>query len=322
MFYGICFDYDKYAYEFIKNNQNYYTSLGIREWYMAGTWKNNPSQIVLYYPVARGQHTDFFNGVYMKAISSRTVQNHGNRPMNHAWLWVIGNDGTTYWIDPTLTDGFGYIVWGVVQNGREEQAAPNVRLCAIRPPSSTAFVPLSRGDANRTEGKYEEAVKDYDEVIRVEPNYALAYNNRGLANYHKGNYDQAIADFNEALRLNPNYADAYNNRGLAYYAKGDLDKALADYNQAITHDDGLALAYNGRAYVYLAKKDHRQAVTDVAQAIKRYAGEATWYATLGEIYLDLQRYDAAISAFDQALGLSPGFTRARELRQRARRRGR
>jgi tetratricopeptide (TPR) repeat protein len=323
-FEGICFDYAQAAYNAITASRSYYEGKGMKrgEWYIAATWENNPNVIRLFDPVARGQHTTQFNGVYMKEISSHTVQNHGNRPMNHAWLWVYGNDGTIYWIDPTWTDGSGYIWWGVVRNGREEQATPQPSLCAGRIPPGASFASLSRGDANKSQGNWNQAIEDYNEVIRVEPNYELAYNNRGLANYQKGNYDQAIADFNEALRLNPNYADAYRNRGRAYYAKGNVDLALADYNQALSLNPDDAPAYNGRAYVYLAKKNHRQAVADVGQAIKLNSGEATWIVTLGEIYLDLQRYDAAISAFDTALSLSPGFTRASELRQRARRRGR
>src|SRR5436190_23802422 len=48
---------------------------------------------------------------------------------------------------------------------------------------------------------------------------SINYSNRGNAYREKGDMDRAIADLNEAIRLDPKYAVAYNNRGLAYSDK-------------------------------------------------------------------------------------------------------
>ena len=45
-------------------------------------------------------------------------------------------------------------------------------------------------------------------------------------------YDKAISDYTEAIRLNPNDALAYNNRGAAYRRRGNLAKAKADFLMA------------------------------------------------------------------------------------------
>jgi tetratricopeptide (TPR) repeat protein len=42
----------------------------------------------------------------------------------------------------------------------------------------------------------------------------------------------ALHDFNEAIRLKPDYALAFENRGNARRAKGDLDGALRDFHEA------------------------------------------------------------------------------------------
>src|SRR5262249_38751328 len=44
----------------------------------------------------------------------------------------------------------------------------------------------------------------------------IAYNNRGNAYTAKGEYDNAIQDYDQSIKLNPNYARAFNNRGVAY----------------------------------------------------------------------------------------------------------
>ena len=47
---------------------------------------------------------------------------------------------------------------------------------------------------------------------------AVAFCNRGNAYQdYKGDYDRAIQDYDQAIRLKPDYAIAFNNRGDAYH---------------------------------------------------------------------------------------------------------
>jgi hypothetical protein len=52
---------------------------------------------------------------------------------------------------------------------------------------------------------------------------------RGSAHYNKEDYDKAINDYSKAIRLDPDFAMAYNNRGAAYDARKQHDEAIADY---------------------------------------------------------------------------------------------
>ena len=47
-----------------------------------------------------------------------------------------------------------------------------------------------------------------------------------------GQYEQAIQDFDEAIRLDPQYSDVYYNRGLAYEALGKTIEAERDFAKA------------------------------------------------------------------------------------------
>ncbi len=59
--------------------------------------------------------------------------------------------------------------------------------------------------------------------------------NQGLAKFNKGDYEGAIKDYDEAIRLQPDYADAYYNRGNAKRALGDNQGAIQDYQDATKH---------------------------------------------------------------------------------------
>ena len=52
-------------------------------------------------------------------------------------------------------------------------------------------------------GRFEEAIADYSEVIKLDPDLVSAYIGRGIANTSLGKYDEARADFKKALELEP-----------------------------------------------------------------------------------------------------------------------
>jgi tetratricopeptide (TPR) repeat protein len=50
------------------------------------------------------------------------------------------------------------------------------------------------------------AIVDYNETLRINPNYVLAYDNRGNSRRALGDNKGALADYNEAVRISPNFA--------------------------------------------------------------------------------------------------------------------
>ena len=94
--------------------------------------------------------------------------------------------------------------------------------------ADTAEEYFNRGLANDKQGNWSEAISNYTNAIKINPNFAAAYFNRGNAYYNNGNYDLAISDYTKATGINPNLPQAYNNRGGAYINKGNNDQARLD----------------------------------------------------------------------------------------------
>jgi tetratricopeptide (TPR) repeat protein len=79
---------------------------------------------------------------------------------------------------------------------------------------------------------YAKAVEALTAALDLEPN-DLDYVSRGRARKELGQLDDAVADFTEAIRLNPNNAAAYASRGDLYMERDDVKHAIADFDQAI-----------------------------------------------------------------------------------------
>jgi tetratricopeptide (TPR) repeat protein len=122
-------------------------------------------------------------------------------------------------------------------------------------------------------GDNDRAIADYNEAIRLQPGYALAYNNRGGAYVRTGDFDRAINDYTEAIRINPMppvfgtpSVNVYYNRGSAYAQTGDGERAVADFTEAIRLEPKRARPYYTRGIVYLATGATAKAAADFKQA--------------------------------------------------------
>src|SRR5262249_2091172 len=57
------------------------------------------------------------------------------------------------------------------------------------------------------------AVAEFTEALRLKPRLVAAHVNRGVANYHLERFDEALTDLDNALRLDPRQLDALGWRG-------------------------------------------------------------------------------------------------------------
>ena len=75
-------------------------------------------------------------------------------------------------------------------------------------------------------------------------------------------YDEAISDLQQAIKLNPKNGDAYGNLGLAYTEMGKNDEALTSLNTALTLDPDNSNALKYRAALFKKTGDSFNALAD------------------------------------------------------------
>jgi len=96
------------------------------------------------------------------------------------------------------------------EQGRTEEAIELFsQVLAIKPDYVKAQYTL--GNALNKQGRIEEAIEHYLEALRIKPDYVKAHNNLATALVRKGNIEGAIAHFQKALRINPDNIIIKNN---------------------------------------------------------------------------------------------------------------
>jgi tetratricopeptide (TPR) repeat protein len=81
------------------------------------------------------------------------------------------------------------------------------------------------GQAYLNAGRYSEADREFNTVLRMEPDKPAGYYGLGLNFSKQGRYEDAILQFKEAIRVDPKFYDGYAEMGYAYADLGEMDEA-------------------------------------------------------------------------------------------------
>lgn len=102
-----------------------------------------------------------------------------------------------------------------------------------------------KGMFYQSTGDYDNAIKAYQALLQVVPDYKFAYYDMGVIYYvQKKDYQQAITNFSKAIQIDSTYSLAYYGRGNSYQQLNEDEKALGDFNAAVHYNQGFSAAAN------------------------------------------------------------------------------
>ena len=155
--------------------------------------------------------------------------------------------------------------------------------------------------------------EDFEGSIKLQRNnlkatsYVLHGNNYLL----QDQYDLAIETFDESIKLDSNYADAYQGRGIAYTYKNENELAIENFSDAIEMSQYNAKFYLSRGNVYTKIGQYENAIADFHKADREQIPRdhivlPRIHLSLGNAYAKSENYEEVIKVFDNGIkSISP-----------------
>lgn len=117
-------------------------------------------------------------------------------------------------------------------------------------------------------GQIEDALDLYGDVLKVDPEFALAYADRGTVLAMIKRFEPAMNDLERAFSLG--YADpsAFSTAGTICMETSQHGKALDFFERAIAISPDYPFTYYNRASVHLAMGNRKAAISDLEQCLR------------------------------------------------------
>jgi tetratricopeptide (TPR) repeat protein len=115
------------------------------------------------------------------------------------------------------------------------------------------------------------------------------------------NYEMAITQYQQAVKIDPEFAGAYTNMGISYHIMGDNQSARNSISKALTFDTELQdAAYYYLAEIYLGNGETEKAINYYLQSAKLSPFPIFAYQKAGELLSNIKQFPKAFQAFNLA----------------------
>jgi tetratricopeptide (TPR) repeat protein len=151
------------------------------------------------------------------------------------------------------------------------------------------------------------ALADFEQLIKLSPDYARPYASRGAILLRKGRVEQAAADLNKSIQVEPKDPVAYLERSKVWIAQQDHRRARADLDEAIRLSPTYVAAFWLRSSAWESQGNLDEAVKDLSEAIRLAPTDGRSFLFRGILWDTRKEYDKAIADFSEVIKLDPNY---------------
>ncbi|HNV71342.1 MAG TPA: tetratricopeptide repeat protein, partial [Candidatus Ozemobacteraceae bacterium] len=154
-------------------------------------------------------------------------------------------------------------------------------------------------------GRSLDALRQYELVLKQEPQHLNALNNLGLVYSNIGERERAIDLFNRVIGLEPGNVKAHINLGNAFLNGKQWAEAEASYKMAIALDDKDLSPKINLGVVQFEQGNFDQARQQWESILKSDPDNLRVLSVMASGYLEKKKFDEAISIFKRMVKLMP-----------------
>ncbi len=159
----------------------------------------------------------------------------------------------------------------------------------------------------------------WTDVMKKSPRKDRTHYGLGFALDNMGYYDEALKEYKETLRINPNQFQALNDLGGILLRRRQYDEAIGYFKRSLAAKPDYLLAMGNLARAYEGKANLKQAVKEAERMVQAAPTNYEIHNFLGTYYAKAGKLDKAIAEFKEAIRLNPRYRSARRNLEIARR---
>ncbi len=183
------------------------------------------------------------------------------------------------------------------------EKAPEIEKARLYKLRGSAFLRLSR---------FNEAVSDLANSLRLNQSDWADFSMLGLAYFNLNRTEEAIQAFEKALSMKPEHSPTIDLLGKAYFKKGiaalsgkKFPEAVQVLLKAKEYDPKNGYIHYNLAEAYLFEKQYSQAEKALSEAVNLMPDNAAVYGRMGLVYEKQKKWDLALNAYKKADGITP-----------------
>ncbi|MEM8484893.1 MAG: tetratricopeptide repeat protein [Bacteroidota bacterium] len=159
-------------------------------------------------------------------------------------------------------------------------------------------------------GDLEKSVQALQKAASIDPQHLKSWVNLGRTHMALNQPNESLAAVEKALVIDPSARDAYRIKGRAHHQLGELPEAELAYKQALALNDRDAWSMNNLAFVMIGQRKFDDALPLLARAIEINDQVAVFHNNLGMVLENKGYFRASEKAYESAVALDEGYTRA------------